>query len=211
MHSAERRFQSLDPDQTALVIAKAGQSLDGRITRPPNESRWLTGEPARRRVHQLRSTVDAILVGAETIRHDDPLLTVRDIPGARQPWRVVVTRSANLPSTARIFADRYRSRTIVFQGRSWDEVLDDLGQRGVTRLLVEGGGDVLGQLFDQGRIDELWSFFAPTLTGGNKPSFGGSGVTSNESAISLKEATFERLSDDLLVRGYITDPVADSR
>ena len=193
------------------VIAKIAQSLDGRITRPPNETKWLTGEPARRRVHQLRSTADAILVGAETIRRDDPLLTVRDIPGARQPWRVVVTRSANLPSTARIFTDRYRSRTIVFHDRSWDEILEDLGQRGVTRLLVEGGGDVLGQLFDQGRIDELWSFFAPMLTGGNKPSFGGSGVTSNESAVSLIETKFERLGDDVLVRGYITDPFANSR
>jgi riboflavin biosynthesis pyrimidine reductase len=75
--------------------------------------------------------------------------------------------------------------------------------------LVEGGGDVLGQLFDQGRIDELWSFFAPLLTGGDKPSFGGSGVTSNESAISLKETKFERLDDDLLVRGYLTAPWAD--
>ncbi len=191
------------------VIAKIAQSLDGRITRPPDESRWLTGERARQRAHQLRSTVDAILVGAETIRRDDPLLTVRNIRGARQPWRVVVTRSANLPSTARVFTDRYRDRTIVFQNRSWDQILDDLGQRGVTRLLVEGGADVLGQLFDQGRIDELWSFFAPLLTGGDKPSFGGSGVTSNESAISLKETKFERLDDDLLVRGYLTAPWAD--
>lgn len=193
------------------VIAKIAQSLDGRITRPADESRWLTGESARRRVHQLRSTVDAILVGAETIRRDDPLLTVRNIRGARQPWRVVMTRSANLPSGARVFTDPYRDRTIVFQNRSWDEILDDLGQRGVTRLLVEGGGDVLGQLFDQGRIDELWSFFAPLLTGGDKPSFGGSGVTSNESAISLKETKFERLEDDLLVRGYLTAPWADTK
>lgn len=188
------------------VIAKVAQSLDGRITRPPNESKWLTGEHARRRAHQLRSTVDAILVGAETVRRDDPLLTVRDIRGARQPWRVVVTRSGSLPLSAHVFTDRYRDRTIVFEDRSWDQILTDLGQRGVTRLLVEGGGDVLGQLFDQRRIDELWSFFAPMLVAGNKPSFGGSGVISNESAVSLKETKFERLGDDLLVRGFVTDP-----
>jgi diaminohydroxyphosphoribosylaminopyrimidine deaminase/5-amino-6-(5-phosphoribosylamino)uracil reductase len=193
------------------VIAKVAQSLDGRITRPPNESQWLTGERARRRAHQLRSTVHAILVGAETIRRDDPLLTIRNIRGARQPWRVVVTRSGNLPATAHVFADCYRDRTIVFQDRSWDDILADLGQRGVTRLLVEGGGDVLGQLFDQRRIDELWSFFAPFLTGGNKPSFAGSGVSSNESAISLIETKFERFGDDVLVRGYVTAPWADSK
>jgi diaminohydroxyphosphoribosylaminopyrimidine deaminase/5-amino-6-(5-phosphoribosylamino)uracil reductase len=193
------------------VIAKIAQSLDGRITRPPNESKWLTGEHARRRVHQLRSTVDAILVGAETIRRDNPLLTVRNIRGAHQPWRVVVTRSGNLPPSARVFTDVYRDRTIVFRSRSWDEILGDLGERGVTRLLVEGGGEVLGQLFDEHRIDELWSFFAPLLTGGDKASFGGSGVTSNEAAILLNETKFERLDNDLLVRGFISDPYSSTR
>jgi diaminohydroxyphosphoribosylaminopyrimidine deaminase / 5-amino-6-(5-phosphoribosylamino)uracil reductase len=193
------------------VIAKIAQSLDGRISRPSGESQWLTGEAARRRTHQLRSTVHAILVGAETIRRDNPLLTVRGIRGVRQPWRVVVTRSGNLPSTAHVFSDGYRDRTIVFHDRSWDEVLEDLGQRGVTRLLVEGGGDVLGQLLDQRRIDELWSFFAPLLTGGDKPSFGGAGVASNESAISLIETKFERLGNDLLVRGFVTNPWGGSR
>ena len=193
------------------VIAKIAQSLDGRISRPPNESQWLTGESARRRTHQLRSTVHAILVGAETIRRDNPLLTVRNIRGARQPWRVVMTRSGNLPSTAHVFSDRYRERTIVFRERLWDEVLAELGDRGVTRLLVEGGGDVLGQLFDENRIDELWSFYAPLLTGGDEPSIGGSGVNSNESAVSLMEPKFVRFSDDLLMRGYVTSPWGDHK
>jgi diaminohydroxyphosphoribosylaminopyrimidine deaminase / 5-amino-6-(5-phosphoribosylamino)uracil reductase len=197
------------------VIAKIAQSLDGRISRPPHEIQWLTGEPARRRTHQLRSTVHAILVGAETIRRDNPLLTVRNIRGVRQPWRVLVTRSGNLPAAAHVFSDRYRDRTIVFRDRSWDEVLAELGRRGVTRLMVEGGGNVLGQLFDQHRIDELWSFYAPLLTAGNKPSLGGAGVASNESAISLIEPKFERFADDVLVRGYITVPwamqIADSK
>jgi len=193
------------------VIAKIAQSLDGRISRPPNESQWLTGEPARRRTHQLRSTVHAILVGAETIRTDNPLLTVRNIRQARQPWRVVVTRSGILPPTAHVFSDRYRDRTIVFRDRSWNEVLAELGCRGVTRLLIEGGGDVLGQLFDQHWIDELWSFYAPMLTAGDKPSLAGSGVTANELAISLIETKFERFGDDVLVRGYVTPPWGDSR
>ena len=195
------------------VIAKIAQSLDGRISRPPHEIQWLTGEPARRRTHQLRSTVHAILVGAETIRRDNPLLTVRNIRGVRQPWRVLVTRSGNLPGAAHVFSDRYRDRTIVFRDRSWDEVLAELGRRGVTRLMVEGGGNVLGQLFDQHRIDELWSFYAPLLTAGNKPSLGGGGVASNESAISLIEPKFERFGDDVLVRGYVTAPwaIANSR
>jgi diaminohydroxyphosphoribosylaminopyrimidine deaminase / 5-amino-6-(5-phosphoribosylamino)uracil reductase len=188
------------------VIAKIAQSLDGRISRPPRESQWLTGESARHRTHQLRSTVHAILVGAETVRQDNPLLTVRNIRGARQPWRVVLTHSGNLPATAHVFSDSYRDRTIVFRDRSWDEILTELGHLGVTRLLVEGGGNVLGQLFDQHRVDELWSFYAPLLTAGDKPSLGGSGVSSNELAISLLETKFERFGDDVLVRGYVTPP-----
>jgi diaminohydroxyphosphoribosylaminopyrimidine deaminase/5-amino-6-(5-phosphoribosylamino)uracil reductase len=193
------------------VIAKLAQSLDGRISRPPHETQRLTGEPARRRTHQLRSTVHAILVGAETIRQDDPLLTVRNIRGARQPWRVVVTRSGNLPAGAHVFSDPYRDRTIVFRDQSWNDVLTELGRRGVTRLLVEGGGNVLGQLFDQHRIDELWSFYAPMLTAGDKPSLGGTGVTDNESAFSLIQPEFERFGDDVLVRGYLTPPLGDSQ
>jgi diaminohydroxyphosphoribosylaminopyrimidine deaminase/5-amino-6-(5-phosphoribosylamino)uracil reductase len=189
------------------VIAKIAQSLDGRITRPPGESAWLSNELSRRQVQRLRATVDAILVGAETVRRDDPALTVRDINVRRQPWRVVVTRTGQLPRTARIFTDRFQDRTLVYQNRSWNEIFDDLGQRGVTRLLVEGGGYLLGQLFDERRIDELWSFFSPLLTGGSKPSFGGAGVTRNESALSLLETKFDRFGDDLLVRGFLTDPV----
>jgi diaminohydroxyphosphoribosylaminopyrimidine deaminase / 5-amino-6-(5-phosphoribosylamino)uracil reductase len=192
--------------QQPWVIAKIAQSLDGRISRPPHETQRLTGEPARRRTHQLRSTVHAILVGAETIRQDNPLLTVRNIRGARQPWRVVVTHSGNLPAAAHVFSDQYRDRTIVFRDRSWNDILTELGRRGVTRLLVEGGGNVLGQLFDQHRIDELWSFYAPMLTAGDKPSLGGTGVINNESAISLIQPEFERFGDDVLVRGYVTPP-----
>src|SRR3954447_19983152 len=80
-----------------FVIAKCGMSLDGRLTRPPGEPRWITGSAARRDARQLRASVDAILVGAETIRADNPRLAAR-VRGAKQPWRVVITRSNRLPA-----------------------------------------------------------------------------------------------------------------
>src|SRR5215210_6610852 len=80
-----------------LVVAKAGMSLDGRITRPPHEGQWLTSKASRADAHELRARVDAILVGGETLRTDNPRLTVRDVPGAKQPWRVILSRSGNLP------------------------------------------------------------------------------------------------------------------
>ena len=88
-----------------FVIAKCGMSLDGYLTRPPGETRWLTSESSRTHAHQLRAFVDAIIVGAETIRRDNPRLTVRNGPRRTQPWRVILTKSGRLPQNATIFRD----------------------------------------------------------------------------------------------------------
>ena len=81
----------------------------------------------------------------------------------------------------------------------------------MTRLLVEGGGEILGELFDEDLIDEVWSFFAPWLTGGNKPSFGGKGVGDNAAAKVLYHPRFERFESDILIRGFIRSPEEDLR
>ena len=188
---------------TPWVIAKVAQSLDGRITRPPGESQWISNTRSRRMAQCLRSTVDAILVGAETVRRDNPRLTVRERPRSVQPLRVVVTRSGNIPADASILTDQYRDRTIVFRATAWLDLLMDLGARGVTRLLVEGGGDVLGQLRDQQLIDELWCFISPCFTGGDKPSFAGVGVATMSDASRLDRIRYKRFGDDLLVTGQV--------
>jgi diaminohydroxyphosphoribosylaminopyrimidine deaminase/5-amino-6-(5-phosphoribosylamino)uracil reductase len=185
------------------VIAKVAQSLDGRITRPPGEPRWLSNSRSQRLVQRFRSTVDAILVGAETLRRDDPQLTVRTIKRVVQPWRVVVTRSGNLPGKARMFLDEFADRTIVYRNRDWKNILVDLGKKGVTRLLIEGGGQVLGQLLDEGRIDEVWCFIAPLLTGGDTPSFGGRGIPKSSDAFSLDPVCYKRIGNDVLITGRV--------
>jgi diaminohydroxyphosphoribosylaminopyrimidine deaminase / 5-amino-6-(5-phosphoribosylamino)uracil reductase len=188
---------------TPWVIAKVAQSLDGRITRPPGESQWISNTRSRRVAQYLRSTVDAILVGAETVRRDNPRLTVRERPRSIQPLRVVVTRSGNIPADAGILTDQYRDRTVVFRATAWPDLLMDLGARGVTRLLVEGGGNVLGQLRDQQLIDELWCFISPCLTGGDKPSFAGAGVATMSDASRLDRIRYQRFGDDVLVTGQV--------
>jgi diaminohydroxyphosphoribosylaminopyrimidine deaminase/5-amino-6-(5-phosphoribosylamino)uracil reductase len=185
------------------VIAKVAQSLDGRITRPALEPTWLSNSQSVRLVHSLRATVDAILVGAETVRRDNPRLTARTGAPGPQPWRVVVTRSGDLPGDATLLTDEYRGRTLIYQRIGWLEMLKELGAKGITRLLVEGGGDVLGQLSDLQLIDELWCFVTPMLTGGNKPSFGGTGVERMGDASRLRRIRYRRIGNDVLVTGHI--------
>jgi diaminohydroxyphosphoribosylaminopyrimidine deaminase / 5-amino-6-(5-phosphoribosylamino)uracil reductase len=188
------------------VIAKVAQSLDGRITRPAAEPQWLTNDRSVRIVHLLRATVDAILVGAETVRRDNPRLTVRTSTAGAQPWRVIVTRSGNLPRNAVVLTDEFRDKTLVYQGIGWLELLKILGAKGVTRLLVEGGGDVLGQLHDLNLIDELWCFVTPRLTGGNKPSFAGAGVQQMRDSSRLHRIRYQRIGNDVLVTGHVLRP-----
>lgn len=154
------------------VIAKAGMSLDGRITRPPGEGQWITGEAARADAMKLRALCDAIVVGAETVRRDDPALTLRgpDIPeGKLQPWRVVLTRSGDLPENAKIFTDEYKERTLVMRGDSLVDVLKDLTARGVMTVLIEGGGHVLAAAFSERLVDEVVFYTAPLISGSGRP------------------------------------------
>jgi diaminohydroxyphosphoribosylaminopyrimidine deaminase / 5-amino-6-(5-phosphoribosylamino)uracil reductase len=190
--------------KTPWVIAKVGQSLDGRLTRPPGESQWLTNPYSRRIVQHLRATTDAILVGAETVRVDNPSLTVRTMLVDQQPWRIVVTRSGRLPEDAQIFKMNQDQRTLVFQNKSWTEILTELGAMGVTRLLVEGGGNIMGQLFDEDRIDEFWSFIAPMLVGGPKMSMQGSSAVLDCVDKHFQKVRYIRLKDDVLAIGKVT-------
>ena len=185
-----------------FVIAKCGMSLDGRLTRPPGEPRWITGFAARRDAQQLRARVDAILVGAETVRADNPQLTVRGVNRARQPWRVVLTRSGNLPRSARLFSDRWAAHTLVYKRESLGHVLKDLGRRKVTYVLLEGGGDVLGQALDARLIDKVHFYLGPILTGGPVVAFAGRGVNATHNAAHLARVSYTRLGQTLLVTGY---------
>ena len=154
------------------VIAKAGISLDGRITRPAGEGQWITGEAARADAMLLRVRSDAILAGAGTVRADDPALTVRGDsipPGKEQPWRVVLTRSGNLPKEAKLFTDEHRARTLTFLSQPLKEVLRALAARGVVTVLIEGGGTLLAETFSAGLVDEAVLYCAPLISGSGLP------------------------------------------
>jgi len=148
-------------NQQPWVILKLAMTLDGALAVPGR--RWITGAEARAEVQKIRAGCDAILVGAETVRKDNPRLTVRIGAGRPQPWRAVVTKSGKLPGRAGIFTDAYRERTVVYRNRKWEDVLKDLHQRGVRRLLVEGGAKTAAGLIAAGKVNEVVLFFAPEI------------------------------------------------
>jgi diaminohydroxyphosphoribosylaminopyrimidine deaminase/5-amino-6-(5-phosphoribosylamino)uracil reductase len=185
-----------------FLIAKCGMSLDGRLTRPAVEPRWITGRSARSHARGLRAHVDAVLVGAETVRADNPRLTIRGTRSARQPWRIVLTRSGKLPRRVRLFSDQLAARTLIYKGKSLTNVLKNLGQRGITSVLLEGGGDVLGQALDARLIDKVQLYLGPMLTGGSVIAFPGRGGKNTGNALRLYRVSYQRIGQTICISGY---------
>lgn len=155
------------------VTVKAGISLDGRITRPEGEGQWLTGSAARADAMRLRAGADAIFVGAETVRMDDPSLTVRGIAlpeGKLPPLRVVFTRSGELPAGAKLFTDELRERTRVVRNQNLEDTLRHfVTTESVMSVLFEGGGQVHAEAFREGLVDEVIFYLAPLISGSGRP------------------------------------------
>jgi diaminohydroxyphosphoribosylaminopyrimidine deaminase / 5-amino-6-(5-phosphoribosylamino)uracil reductase len=187
-----------------FVIAKCGMSLDGRLSRPPGETQWITSTASRRHAQQLRAQVDAILIGAGTLRADDPHLTVR-LRQAKQPWRIVLSHSGALPRRARLFTDRFATRTMVYDENNLDIVLRDLGEKEIISVLIEGGGEILGQALDQRLVDKVQLYLGPILTGGPVVAFPGIGAASTKQAWRLDRVRYERIGQDICVVGYPTN------
>lgn len=182
-----------------FVIAKCGMSLDGRLTKVPKESRFITSATARRDARKLRAQVDAIVVGAETIRADNPRLNVRGVRGARQPLIVVLTRSGKLPKNSKIF----RERTAIYRGKSLENVLVDLGRKEITSVLIEGGGEILGQALDARLIDKVQIYYGPILTGGSVAAFGGKGAGTTAEGLRLQRVNYAKIDNDICATGYV--------
>ena len=186
------------------VLAKAGMSLDGRITRPAGEGPWITGPESRDDAMLLRSSCEAILAGAETIRQDNPALTVREPalrPGQVQPWRVILTKSGELPPAAKVFTDRHRDRTLVFREQLFENVLRDLAARGVISVLIEGGGQVLASAFSGGWVDEVVFYTAPLISGSGQPVVASSAFSG--SSVELQFIDCKRVADDLRIHALV--------
>ncbi len=192
------------------VIWKSAMSLDGRITRPPGEGQWLTGELARADVQKLRATVDAILTSGETVRRDKPALTIRVpelLEGREQPWRVVATdKPETMPSDAPLFSDEWKDRTLIRPRHDLEGTLRGLvKEQGVLTVMVEAGGVFSAALFEAGLVDEVVVYYAPMLCGGPSPGLGGVGL---KESLHLDEIDFQQLGNDVRLRGLVRRPGA---
>ncbi|MFC1904727.1 bifunctional diaminohydroxyphosphoribosylaminopyrimidine deaminase/5-amino-6-(5-phosphoribosylamino)uracil reductase RibD [Chloroflexota bacterium] len=217
-----------------FVTAKFAMSLDGKIATRSGDSKWISGEEARKSVHHLRYTTDAIMVGINTVLADDPRLTLRcggrGGTARKQPLRVIVDGQGRIPLTAQIFNEP--GKTLLASGKAVKpehrvafaqigvEVLElpskeglvdlkgllkALGENEITSVLVEGGGILLGSLFDQGLIDKVITFVAPIVIGGEeaKTAVGGKGADKVVNSIKLERIKVEKFGEDLMVSGYV--------
>ena len=214
-----------------FVIAKFATSLDGKIATHTGDSRWITGEEARGYVHRIRSESDAVMAGINTVLADDPQLTARDEGGKpldRQPLRVIVDSRGRLPLGAKLLtepgqtliavanADETAYHNLKQAGADVERIpaedgsvdlpalMKVLGEREITSVLVEGGGILLGALFDLGLIDKVVAFVAPTIIGGKSaPSpVAGTGAAKMADVTRLSRVKIERFGEDVAIIGY---------
>lgn len=166
-----RDFNHFIVNGTPWVVAKYATSLDGRLAPAANQPRWLTGSAARDHAMRYRLHADAILIGAGTLRIDNPRLTLRKVPTSHREKRplipVILTRGGSLPSSARLLCSAQKPPPIIYHHCAWPQILADLGARNIMHLIIEGGPTTLASAFEAGIIHEIHHYLAPKLLGGS--------------------------------------------
>jgi diaminohydroxyphosphoribosylaminopyrimidine deaminase / 5-amino-6-(5-phosphoribosylamino)uracil reductase len=212
-----------------FVILKTAMSLDGKIATRSKDSRWISGELARKHVHKIRDFVDAILVGTETVLKDNPHLTCRLVKrSVKHPVRIILDRRNRIPLKANVFKNS-RSQSVIYvtgpeissarrkalqakkveilngkcgkNGFQIKALLKQLANREMNSILIEGGALLNASAFKAGVVDRVVAFISPILIGGSKaPGFlGGQGVLKVNDAIKLKNLEVKKIGEDLMV------------
>jgi diaminohydroxyphosphoribosylaminopyrimidine deaminase/5-amino-6-(5-phosphoribosylamino)uracil reductase len=217
-----------------LVVFKSAMTLDGKVATASGDSKWISSEASRERVHRWRAECDAVAVGIGTALADDPKLTARVDGAPKQPHRVVFDSTARLPLDSALVQTATEVPTIVVCTRAADraatqqleaagvevirvqgstdaervrDALVDLGERDVRTLLLEGGPRLAGAFFDAGEIDQCHTFVAPIVAGGGRAraAIAGEGVDSIGAAARAAAIEVERIGDDVLISARLKE------
>ena len=216
-----------------FVTLKCAATLDGRIATRTGDARWVSGEESRKFVHKLRHAADAIMVGVNTVKIDDPSLTTRlDNMNGSDPVRIILDTNLSISEEARVLRLNSKSDTIIISGNSVSEdkkkrveqkgakvieaplkdgVIDlaslmvHLGTLDITSLLIEGGSRVNASALSSGIVDKVIFFYAPKILGGDDgiPMCKGHGPELMKHCISVKNINVCRFGDDVMIEGYV--------
>jgi diaminohydroxyphosphoribosylaminopyrimidine deaminase/5-amino-6-(5-phosphoribosylamino)uracil reductase len=213
-----------------FVLLKLAMTLDGKIATRTGDSRWISGDPARKSVHEIRARYSAVGVGVNTVKADDPRLNVRKAEGPDGAW-FVFDSNGSTPIDSRLLSLESPAPTVVVAPESlceekvdrlekagakvWrvraegdkldlEQILTMMGDRGYDSLLVEGGGEIAWSLLAGDLVDKIRFFYAPKIIGGRKavPAVGGQGVDEVKDGIGIERLKVERLGSDLSLVGY---------
>jgi diaminohydroxyphosphoribosylaminopyrimidine deaminase/5-amino-6-(5-phosphoribosylamino)uracil reductase len=213
--------------KSPFVVLKVAMTLDGKIATPLGESKWITGEKARKEVHRLRGRVDAILSAIGTVRADDPQLTCRTGNG-RDAIRVILDPELEISPEARVLScppqtvivtrtvassrkkEILTQKGVLFIEHESDRadlgrLVDRLYTMGITSILVEGGSSLNSSCLEAGIVDKVMFFIAPKIIGGKDsfPAVGGKIFRSLQHPFMLQSTTVRRFGNDILVQGYL--------
>jgi len=212
------------------ITVKIAQSLDGKIATRTGESKWITSEKSRNFCHRLRQYYDAVIVGVNTVRRDNPKLNAWF--ARKQPLKIVIDSQLSTPQDANIFANGGKVIIVTISIRSGQEtenrnilaqkarilevkekfgqinlkdMFKKLAQMEITNVFVEGGGTLIGSLFDEGLVDKVLFFISPKIIGGKEAvsSVIGKGISRLNSAVNIKNLKLRKFGEDILVEGDV--------
>lgn len=217
-----------------FVTVKFAVSLDGKIATRSGDSEWISSDEARKYVHYLRYTTDAIMAGANTVITDNPRLTCRYAGKGgevrKQPLRVIVDAKGRTSSVAQVFNESGKALLVVGEDIkpekkeayravgaellelpvdgsliNLERLFQNLGEQEITSVLVEGGGILLGSLFDDNLVDKVIAFVAPVIIGGEaaKTAVAGKGVDKVMDSFKLERISTEKFGDNIMISGYV--------
>lgn len=213
-----------------FVTVKVAQSLDGKIATRTGDSKWITSDKSRAYAHKIRTQFDAVMVGVNTVLKDNPRLDAWF--SRRHPVKIIVDSQLSIPKNANLFSGKSQviivtlpvrpgqetenrkllaAKAKILEVREKDgqinlkDMMKKLAQLEITNILVEGGGMLIGSLFDDGLVDKILFFISPKIIGGKEStsSVMGKGVERVEKALRLKETKLRRFGEDVLVEAYV--------